>query len=153
MGASQGKSKKELKEEAREWAITKENEVAELYAQNTELRNQILMMQEDMRALRDMLKGQQSALNESVKQVNEELKQQKSETEAVKQAFETFKQNMFNDAGEYHWIGSRQTPGLGDYFASRIAHRFMPPSEGILEHEKNLEKYRKERLSNTGLFG
>jgi hypothetical protein len=29
MGASQGKSKKELKEEAREWAITKENEVAE----------------------------------------------------------------------------------------------------------------------------
>lgn len=29
MGASQGKSKKEMKEEAREWAITKENEVAE----------------------------------------------------------------------------------------------------------------------------
>ena len=73
MGASQGKSKKEMKEEAREWAITKENEVAELYAQNTELRNQILMMQEDMRALRDMLKGQQSALNESVKHVNERM--------------------------------------------------------------------------------
>ena len=29
MGAAHGKSKKELKEEAREWALTKENEVAE----------------------------------------------------------------------------------------------------------------------------
>jgi hypothetical protein len=83
MGASQGKSKKELKEEAREWAITKENEVAELYAQNTELRNQILMMQEDMRALRDMLKGQQSALNESVKQVNERMTEMEDDVKVV----------------------------------------------------------------------
>ena len=78
MGASQGKSKKEQKEEARDWARTKENEVAELYAQNTELRNQILMMQEDMRALRDMLKGTQSALNESVKQMEERMTEMES---------------------------------------------------------------------------
>ena len=78
MGASQGKSKKEQKEEAREWARTKENEVAELYAQNTELRNQILMMQEDMRALRDMLKGTQSALNESVKHMEERMTEMES---------------------------------------------------------------------------
>ena len=83
MGASQGKSKKEMKEEAREWAITKENEVAELYAQNTELRNQILMMQEDMRALRDMLKGQQSALNESVKHVNERMTGMENDVKVV----------------------------------------------------------------------
>jgi hypothetical protein len=83
MGASHGKTKKELKEEAREWAITKENEVAELYAQNTELRNHILMMQEDMRALRDMLKGQQSALNESVKQVNERMTEMENDVKVV----------------------------------------------------------------------
>lgn len=83
MGATQGKSKKEQKEEAREWARTKENEVAELYAQNTELRNQILMMQEDMRALRDMLKGQQSALNESVKQMNERMTEMENDVKVV----------------------------------------------------------------------
>lgn len=83
MGASQGKSKKEQKEEAREWARTKENEVAELYTQNTELRNQILMMQEDMRALRDMLKGQQSALNESVKQMNERMTEMENDVKVV----------------------------------------------------------------------
>ena len=83
MGASQGKSKQEQKEEAREWARTKENEVAELYAQNTELRNQILMMQEDMRALRDMLKGQQSALNESVKQMNERMTEMENDVKVV----------------------------------------------------------------------
>ena len=83
MGASQGKSKKEQKEEAREWARTKESEVAELYTQNTELRNQILMMQEDMRALRDMLKGQQSALNESVKQMNERMTEMENDVKVV----------------------------------------------------------------------
>jgi len=83
MGASQGKSKKEQKEEAIEWARTKESEVAELYAQNTELRNQILMMQEDMRVLRDMLKGQQSALNESVKQMNERMTEMENDVKVV----------------------------------------------------------------------
>jgi hypothetical protein len=83
MGATQGKSKKEQKEAAREWAMTKENEVAELYAQNTELRNQILMMQEDMRALRDMLKGQQSALNESVKQIEERMTEMENDVKVV----------------------------------------------------------------------
>jgi hypothetical protein len=83
MGATQGKSKKEQKEEAREWARTKENEVTELYAQNTELRNQILMMQEDMRALRDMLKGQQSALNESVKQMEERMTEMENDVKVV----------------------------------------------------------------------
>jgi len=63
--------------------MTKENEVAELYAQNTELRNQILMMQEDMRALRDMLKGQQSALNESVKQMEERMTEMENDVKVV----------------------------------------------------------------------
>lgn len=70
-------------EEAREWARTKENEVAELYAQNTELRNQILMMKEDMSALRDMLKGQQSALNESVKQIEERMTEMENDVKVV----------------------------------------------------------------------
>ena len=111
------------------------------------------MLQADLQAMKRTMEQEFAQSQAQQLKAVEELKQQKSETEAVKQSFETFKQNMFNDAGEYHWIGSRQTPGLGDYFASRIAHRFMPPSQGILEHEKDLEKYRKERLSNSGLFG
>lgn len=63
--------------------MTKENEVAELYAQNAELRNQILMMHEDMRALRDMLKGQQSALNESVKQIEERMTEMENDVKVV----------------------------------------------------------------------
>ena len=94
MGASQGKSKKEQKEEAREWARTKENEVAQLYAQNTELRNQILMMQEDMRALRDMLKGQQTALNESVKQMNERMTEMENDVKVVPFEWNTATQTL-----------------------------------------------------------
>jgi hypothetical protein len=133
--------------------MTKENEVVTLYGEHTKLLNEIRMLQADLQAMKRTMEQEFAQSQAQQLKAVEELKQQKSETEAVKQSFETFKQNMFNDAGEYHWIGSRQTPGLGDYFASRIAHRFMPPSQGILEHEKDLEKYRKERLSNSGLFG
>ena len=83
MGAAHGKSKKELKEEAREWALTKENEVAQLYEQNTQLRNQIMMMQVDIQAFRDMLKGQQSALNESVKQMEERMTEMENDVKVV----------------------------------------------------------------------
>jgi hypothetical protein len=153
MGASQGKSKKELKDEAREWAQTKEIEVATLYGEHSKLLNEFRLLQADFQEMKRMM--EQEFKQSQVQQMNadDELKQQKSEMEAVKQAFETFKQNMFDDAGDYCWIGSRPPPGLGDHFASRIAHRFMPPSQGILKHEKDFEKYRKERLSNTGLFG
>lgn len=41
------------------------------------------MMQEDMRALRDMLKGQQSALNESVKQMNERMMEIENDVKVV----------------------------------------------------------------------
>jgi len=41
------------------------------------------MMQEDIRALRDMLKGQQSALNESVKQVNERMTEMENDIKVV----------------------------------------------------------------------
>lgn len=41
------------------------------------------MMQEDMRALRDMLKGQQSALNESVKQMNERMTEMENDVKVV----------------------------------------------------------------------
>ena len=106
MGASQGKSKKEQKEEAREWARTKENEVAELYAQNTELRNQILMMQEDMRALRDMLKGQQSALNESVKQMNERMTEMENDVKVVPFEWSTDTKTLAPVIGyEEQWAG------------------------------------------------
>ena len=83
MGASHGKSKKELKEEARGWAITKENEVAQLYEQNTQLRNQIMMMQVDIQAVRDMLKGQHSALNETVKQIEERMTEMENDVKVV----------------------------------------------------------------------
>lgn len=83
MGAAHGKSKKELKEEAQEWAKTKENEVAELYEQNTQLRNQIMMMQVDIQAFRDMLKGQQSALNETVKQMEERMTEMENDVKVV----------------------------------------------------------------------
>lgn len=83
MGATHGKSKKEQKEEAREWAMTKDKEVAQLYAQNTELRNHIMMMQEEMRILRDMLKQQQSSLNDSVKQVNERMTEMENDIKVV----------------------------------------------------------------------
>lgn len=83
MGASYGKSKKELKEEAKEWAKTKENEVAELYAQNAQLRNQIIMMQVDIQALRDMLKGQQFAVNESVKQIEERMTEMENDVKVI----------------------------------------------------------------------
>lgn len=41
------------------------------------------MMQEDMRALRDMLKGQQSALNETVKQMNERMTEMENDVKVV----------------------------------------------------------------------
>ena len=86
--------------------MTKENEVAQLYAQNTELRNQISMMQEDMRALRDMLKGQQSALNESVKQVNERMTEMDNDIKVVPFEWNTGTQTLAPVIGrEIQWAG------------------------------------------------
>jgi len=89
MGASHGKTKKEQKEEARAWANTKDIEVATLCGENTQLRNQLMMMQVDMQAIRDVLKGQQLALNESANQMNERMTEMENDVKVV----------LFQDSG------------------------------------------------------
>ena len=119
MGATQGKSKKEQKEAAREWAMTKENEVAELYAQNTELRNQILMMHEDIRALRDMLKGQQSALNESVKQMEERMTEMENDVKVVPFEWNTMSKTLAPVIGREAHLNGENFPNLNAVYSGK----------------------------------
>ena len=58
MGASQGKSKKEHKEEARQWAAIKDNEVTNLYGENTKLTNEMRLLQVDFQAMKQMIEQQ-----------------------------------------------------------------------------------------------
>jgi hypothetical protein len=135
MGASQGKSKKELNDEAREWARTKEIEVATLYGENAKLLNEFRLLQADFQEMKRMMEQEFKQSQVQRLKADDELKQQKSETEAVKQAFETFKQNMFVDAGEYNGADPGNIPRTGgDVFAWRVANRFMPTVVSTSKH-------------------
>lgn len=59
MGASQGKSKKEQKEEARLWAETKDIELATLYGENTKLVNDTRLLQADFQTMKQTMEHQQ----------------------------------------------------------------------------------------------
>ena len=98
MGASQGKSKKEQKEEARRWAENKDNEVATLYGENTKLMNEMRLLQVDFQAMKRTMEQEyrqrQAEQLKTLQAYEEALKQQKEETEAVKQEMADLKQKL-----------------------------------------------------------
>ena len=58
MGALQGKSKKQQKEEARQWAAIKDNEITNLYGENTKLTNDMHLLRVDFHAMKQMIEQQ-----------------------------------------------------------------------------------------------
>ena len=59
MGASQGKTKKQQKEEARMWAETKDTEITTLYGENTKLMNELRLLQADIQTMKRTMEQQQ----------------------------------------------------------------------------------------------
>ena len=59
MGASHGKTKKQQKEEARQWAETKDTEIATLYGENTKLMNDMRLLQADIQTMKRTMEQQQ----------------------------------------------------------------------------------------------
>jgi len=72
MGASQGKSKKEQKEEALLWAETKDTEITTLYGENTKLINEMRLFQVDFQAMKGTIEQQQRIL-ENMSKENAEM--------------------------------------------------------------------------------
>ena len=62
MGASQGKSKKEQKEEAHQWAETKDTEITTLYGENTKLVNEMRLLQVDLQTMKQTMEQQQDTI-------------------------------------------------------------------------------------------
>jgi hypothetical protein len=59
MGASHGKTKKQQKEEARQWAETKDTEITTLYGENTKLINDMRLLQADIQTMKRTMEQQQ----------------------------------------------------------------------------------------------
>jgi hypothetical protein len=74
MGASQGKSKKEQKEEARLWAHNKDVEMATLYGETTKLLNDMRLLQVDFQAMKRTIEEQQHVI-ENLKMENAAMTQ------------------------------------------------------------------------------
>ena len=68
MGASQGKSKKEQKEEARQWAETKDTEITTLYGKNTKLMNDVRLLQVDIQTMKRTMEQQQRIIENMSKE-------------------------------------------------------------------------------------
>ena len=68
MGASQGKSKKEQKEEARQWAETKDTEITTLYGENTKLMNDVRLLQVDLQTMKRTMEQQQRIIENMSKE-------------------------------------------------------------------------------------
>lgn len=68
MGATQGKSKKEQKEEARQWAENKDNEIASIYGENTKLTNELRLLQADMQTMKRTTEQQQLIIEKMSKE-------------------------------------------------------------------------------------
>ena len=85
MGASQGKSKKEHKE-ARQWAAIKDNEVTNLYGENTKLTNEMRLLQVDFQAMKQMIEQQRFAIEHLARENGRMLKRlEEKEPEQEKQ--------------------------------------------------------------------
>jgi hypothetical protein len=111
MGASQGKSKKEHKEEARQWAAIKDNEVTNLYGENTKLTNEMRLLQVDFQAMKQMIEQQRFAIEHLARENGRMLKRlEEKEPEQEKQgicccpttqeAHDAELQRMFDDEWE-----------------------------------------------------
>jgi hypothetical protein len=86
MGASQGKSKKEHKEEARQWAAIKDNEVTNLYGENTKLTNEMRLLQVDFQAMKQMIEQQRFVIEHLARENGRMLKRlEEKEPEQEKQ--------------------------------------------------------------------
>lgn len=59
MGVSHGKTKKQQKEEARQWAETKDTEITTLYGENTKLMNDMRLLQVDLQTMKRTMEQQQ----------------------------------------------------------------------------------------------
>ena len=68
MGASHGKTKKQQKEEARQWAETKDIEVVTLYGENTKLMNELRILQADFQAMKRTMEQQQHIIENMSKE-------------------------------------------------------------------------------------
>ena len=110
MGASQGKSKKEHKE-ARQWAAIKDNEVTNLYGENTKLTNEMRLLQVDFQAMKQMIEQQRFAIEHLARENGRMLKRlEEKEPEQEKQgicccpttqeAHDAELQRMFDDEWE-----------------------------------------------------
>lgn len=111
MGASQGKSKKEQKEEARMWAAIKDNEVTNLYGENTKLTNEMRLLQVDFQAMKQMIEQQRFVIEHLARENGRMLKRlEEKEPEQEKQgicccpttqeAHDAELQRMFDDEWE-----------------------------------------------------
>ena len=68
MGASQGKTKSELKEEARMWAENKDVEITTLYGENTKLANELRLLHVDIQAMKRTMEQQQLVIENMSKE-------------------------------------------------------------------------------------
>jgi hypothetical protein len=68
MGASHGKTKKQQKEEARQWAETKDIEVVTLYGENTKLMNELRILQAEFQAMKRTMEQQQRIIENMSKE-------------------------------------------------------------------------------------
>ena len=94
MGASQGKSKKEQKEQARVWAENKDNEVATLYGENAKLMNEMRLLHVDFQAMKRTMDQQLAKHEAQLKKLEEQLEHQKAQTEAAKEDTAMLKQKL-----------------------------------------------------------
>jgi hypothetical protein len=116
MGASQGKSKKQQNEEARQWAAIKDNEITNLYGENTKLTNEMHLLQVDFQAMKQMVEQQRLVIEHLARENGrmlkrfEEKKEPEQEQEKEKQgacccptteeAHEAELQRMFDEEWE-----------------------------------------------------
>jgi hypothetical protein len=111
MGASQGKSKKQQKEEAHQRAETKDIELATLYGENTKLANEMRLLQVDFQAMKQMIEQQKLVIEYLARENGKMLKRfEEKEPEQEKQgacccptteeAHEAELQRMFDEEWE-----------------------------------------------------
>jgi len=111
MGASQGKSKKQQKEEAQQRAETKDIELATLYGENTKRANEMRLLEVDFQAMKQMIEQQKLVIEYLARENGRMLKRfEEKEPEQEKQgacccptteeAHEAELQRMFDEEWE-----------------------------------------------------
>jgi hypothetical protein len=90
------------------------------------------MMQEDMRALRDMLKGQQSALNESVKQMEERMTEMENDVKVVPFEWNTSSKTLAPVIGKEADLNGENFPNQNVVYSGKP---HINPCGGISFHQ------------------